>query len=253
MHLYVEDTRVVGTPFFIMSHVEGRVYRDPGLPDMAKSERAALILDMIQVLTRLHGVDYAAAGLSDFGRPGNYYARQISRWTKQYRASETQVMDPMNRLIEWLPHHVPEDDRTTLVHGDYRIENAIVAPDAPKVLAIVDWELSTLGHPYADLAHFCILHHLPPHAFGGYLGTDIASRGIPAEREIVAAYCHAGRIEFIENWSFYIAFALFRMAAILQGVYARALAGSASSRDGLERGAKAAVCAERGWALVERT
>lgn len=252
MLVYSEDIGVVGTPFFVMSHVDGRVFRDPLLPELAKNERAILVLDMMSALAKLHGVDYAAAGLGDFGKPGNYFARQIGRWTKQYRSSETHVIEPMNRLIDWLPRHVPEDDRTTLVHGDYRIENAIVAPDAPKVAALVDWELSTLGHPYADLAHFCMLYHLPRHAFGGYLGADLAAQGIPGESEAIAAYGQASGMGAIANWPFYMAFALFRMAAILQGVYARALAGNASSPDGKERGAKAVAFAEQGWAVVER-
>lgn len=253
MYLYSEDSAVVGTPFFVMSHVDGRVFRDPLLPEMTPTERTALNLDMMGALAKLHRVDYAAAGLGDFGKPGNYFSRQIGRWTKQYRASETHAIEPMNKLIDWLPGHVPEDDRTTLVHGDYRIENAIIAPNAPKVAALVDWELSTLGHPYADLAHYCMLYHLPREAFGGYLGSDLPALGVPSESELIDSYCRATGIGAIPNWSFYMAFALFRMAAILQGVYARALAGNASSPDGKERGARATIFAAQGWGLVGGT
>lgn len=251
MLLYSDDQSVVGTPFFVMTHVEGRVFRDPMMPELAPANRRPMIVDLMDALARLHAVDYQAAGLSDYGRPGNYYARQVARWSKQYRASETHVIEAMDKLIAWLPDHIPADDRTTLVHGDYRIENAIVHPTLPKVAALVDWELSTLGHPMADLAHFCMMYHLPRRAFGGYRDSDIAALAIPSEAEAIAAYAKRSGPVALADWPFYMAFALFRMTAILQGVYARALAGNASSPDGKERGARATDCAHHGWAIAQ--
>lgn len=247
---FCSDRDVIGTEFIIMEHVAGRVARDPQLPGLEPSERTAIYDAMNEVLANLHGIDIAAIGLSNFGKPQDYCARQTARWTKQYRASETRRIAAMEALIEWLPQHIPADQATALVHGDYRLENLIIDAKQPKVIAVIDWELATVGHPIADLAHSCMLYHLPRSAFGGFVGTDLARLGIPDERAFLSAYCQRRGLDGIADWRFYMAFALFRLAAIMQGVYARALQANASSPDALERGAKAGVCAECGWAIA---
>jgi len=247
---YCSDRVVIGTEFIVMEHVAGRVARDPQLPGLEPSERTAIYDSMNAVLANLHGVDIAAIGLTDFGKPQDYCARQTARWIKQYRASETGRIAAMEALIAWLPQHVPANQVATLVHGDFRLENLIIDAKQPKVIAVIDWELATIGDPIADLAHSCMLYHLPPTAFGGFVGTDLARLGIPDERTFLSAYCRRRGLDGIEDWRFYMAFALFRLAAILQGVYARALQASASSPDALERGAKGGICAECGWAIA---
>lgn len=248
--LYCNDRSIIGTEFVVMQYLDGRVFRDPQLPGLTLGERKAIYDSMNKVLVALHAVDFAALGLADFGRPENYCARQTARWTKQYRASETHRIGAMEALIDWLPLHIPVDDRAALVHGDFRLENLIIDAEQPRVIGVVDWELSTLGHPFADLAHSCMLYHLPPSAFGGFVGADLGELGIPDEREFLAAYARRCQIGTIPDWRFYMAFALFRLAAIMQGVYARALRGNAPSPDSLERGAKAALCAECGWIVA---
>jgi len=248
--LYCSDRQIVGTEFIIMQYMAGRVFRDPQLPGLAAPERAAIYDSMNETLAALHGIDVTAVGLADFGKPQDYCARQTARWTKQYRASETHRIEAMEALMDWLPGHVPADESVALVHGDFRLENMIIDAHRPKVIAVADWELSTLGHPLADLAHCCMLYRLPVSAFGGFLGADLARLGIPDEKAFLAAYCARRGIERVADWRFYMAFALFRLAAIMQGVYARALQGKASSPDSLERGAKAELCAECGWAVA---
>jgi aminoglycoside phosphotransferase (APT) family kinase protein len=242
---------VIGTAFYVMEHVEGRVLRDPLLPGMEPAERTAIYDAMNAGLASLHTVDFEAIGLGDFGKRGDYVARQIHRWTKQYRASETVTIPEMDRLVEWLPRHIPEGDETTLVHGDYRLENMIFHPTEPRILAILDWELSTLGHPLADLSYNCLLYRTDPQAFGGFGDTDLAALGIPSEREYVAAYCRRTGRESIDGWEFYMAFALFRIAAILQGIMGRVVDGTASAKNAAERGAMAPAVAKRGWEIVE--
>jgi aminoglycoside phosphotransferase (APT) family kinase protein len=202
------------------------------------------------VLARLHQVDWHAAGLSDFGRPGNYYARQIHRWVGQYRASETEAIPAMERLIEWLPAHVPVDDATTLVHGDFRIGNTVVHPTAPRILAVLDWELSTLGHPLGDLGYLCTPFRMPP-GIDGFRGLDLGGLGIPSEADVVARYCRLTGREGIPGWEFYVAFALFRLAAICQGIMGRVRDGTASDPDARRRGERARPLAEAAWAVVE--
>jgi aminoglycoside phosphotransferase (APT) family kinase protein len=245
-----EDPDVIGTPFYVMEYVPGRILSDPALPELSPPERALIYDHMNEVLARLHRVDWQEIGLGDFGRPGNYYARQIHRWTSQYRASETEKIEAMERLMEWLPAHIPEDDRTTLVHGDFRIGNAVVHPSEPRLVAVLDWELSTLGHPFADLAYNCLPYRLSPIEFDGILGEDIAQLGIPSEQAYLAAYCSRTGRDRIPHWDFYIAFAMFRLAAIAQGIMGRALAGTANAPNARERGARARPLAETGWALV---
>ncbi len=247
-----EDESVIGTWFFIMDYVEGRIIWDPRLPGFSPAERTAVYDSMNETIAALHGVDYAAAGLADFGKPGNYFARQIARWTKQYRASETEPIAAMERLMTWLPEHVPAADDTTIVHGDFRLDNMVLHKTRPKVIAVLDWELSTLGHPLSDFSYHCLLYRLPPDVFNGLRGADLEALGIPTEAENVAAYCRrTGRVR-IDDWDYYMAFNLFRLAAICQGIMGRVVAGTASSRFAREMGAKAAPLAEAGWAVVEQ-
>ena len=249
-----EDPAVLGAAFFVMEHVPGRILWDPSLPGMEPVERAAVFDEMNRVIAALHQVDPAAVGLGDYGRPGNYLARQIDRWSKQYRASETETIAAMDSLIAWLPRHVPEGDETSIVHGDYRLDNMIWSPTEPRVLAVLDWELSTLGHPLADFSYHLMTWRVSPGEFRGLAGFDLASLGIPSEEAYVEAYCRRtgrGPID-AERWAFYMAFNMFRLAGILQGVMARALQGNASSAQALEAGKRARPMAEAGWRQVEQ-
>ncbi|MCO5162440.1 MAG: phosphotransferase family protein [Mesorhizobium sp.] len=231
LHLSGEDSPI-GRQFFVMEFLDGRILWDPALGEIAtNAERGAIYDSMNATLAKLHGVDIEASGLADFGRPGSYFERQLTRWTSQYRASETGVIAEMNRLIEWLEKRIPADDGlVALVHGDYRLDNMMFAHDRPEVIAVLDWELSTLGHPYSDIAYQCMQWRLP-HASGfrGLGGIDRKVLGIPTEDEYVALYCRRRGIGGIDNWVFYLAFSFFRLAAICQGVYKRALDGNASN------------------------
>ena len=228
-----EDPAIIGSTFFIMAHVDGRIFWDPAMPDSTPDERAAIYDAMNAALAQLHGVDVAAVGLADYGKPGDYFARQLARWSDQYRASETEKLADMDALIAWLGAHRPADDgRVALVHGDWRIDNIIFAPHAPEVAAVLDWELSTLGHPFADLAYQCMQWRLPNAGeFRGLGGIDRARLGLPSEAAYVAAYARRLGVSGIDHWTFLIAFAFFRVAAIVQGVYKRALEGNASNPD----------------------
>jgi aminoglycoside phosphotransferase (APT) family kinase protein len=247
-----EDESVIGRAFYVMDYVAGRVLWEQSLPGMTPGERAAIYDEMNRVIAQLHRVDYRAAGLADFGRPGNYLARQIDRWTKQYRASETERMTEMDRLIEWLPGAVPAGDETAVVHGDYRLDNLVFHPTEPRILAILDWELSTLGHPLADFSYHCMSWHIPPAQFRGIAGLDLARLGIPAEAEYIGAYCRRTGRARIEHWDFYLAYNMFRLAAILQGIMKRALDGTAASREALDAGKRARPMAELGWKYAQR-
>ncbi|TPN55057.1 MULTISPECIES: phosphotransferase family protein [unclassified Mesorhizobium] len=231
LHLSAEDSPI-GRMFYVMDFLDGRIFWDPALPEARDNDERSAIYDAMNgTLAALHDVDAEAVGLGDFGRPGNYFERQLARWTSQYRASETGTIADMDRLIAWLETHMPADNgRVSLVHGDYRLDNLIFAPDQPKVLAVLDWELSTSGHPFADIAYQCMQWRLP-HASGfrGLGGIDRAALGLPSEEEYVAAYCRRRRLEGIGNWPFFLAFSFFRLAAICQGVYKRALDGNASN------------------------
>jgi len=231
MHHLCEDQEVIGSTFFVMDFLEGRIFWEARLPDSDKAERTAIYDAMNETLAALHDVDPAKVGLADFGRPGSYYERQIARWGQQYRASETETIPAMDALMAWLAGNQPADDgQVSLVHGDFRHDNMIFAPDTPRILAVLDWELSTLGHPYADLAYQCMQWRLPSEgAFRGMGDVDRVALGLPTEEDYVARYCERRGIAGIENWSFYVAFAFFRLAAILQGVYRRALDGNASN------------------------
>ena len=234
-----EDGNVAGSVFYLMAHVEGRIFWDPGLAESSREERAGIYDAMNAGLAQLHAIDVAGAGLADYGKPGNYYARQTQRWTEQYRASETRRIPDMDALIDWLAAHMPPDDgRVSLVHGDFRIDNMIFAPESPRLLAVLDWELSTLGHPFADLAYQAMQWRLPNSGeFRGLAGLDRAALGIPSDEEYVAAYCRRRGLDGVPHWPFLIAFSFFRIAAIVQGVYKRALDGNASNpQRGLKMG-----------------
>ncbi len=238
--LLCEDESVIGSMFFVMEFVEGRIFWDPALAEVAdNAERGAIYDAMNQTLAALHNVDVDAVGLSDYGRPGNYFERQLARWTKQYRASETEHIPEMERLMSWLEQQMPEDDgRVSLVHGDYRLDNMIFHPTEPRVVAVLDWELSTLGNPLADLANQCMAWMLPRDAgIKGLAGYDRSAHGIPTDAEYVARYCERTGREDIPNWNFYLVFSLFRLAAILQGIVKRARIGTASSSEADSRGA----------------
>jgi aminoglycoside phosphotransferase (APT) family kinase protein len=252
-YLLCEDPAVVGTPFFVMDFVPGRIFADPMMPGLAREERAAIYDAMNDVMARLHRVDWKSVGLADFGRPGNYFARQLHRWTSQYRASETERIESMEKLIPWLPAHIPADDETTLVHGDYRPGNLIVHPTEPRIVAVLDWELSTLGHPLADVAYNCVPYRTGPgDNLGGVEGVDLSALGIPGEEEYVAAYCRrVGRPE-IADWDFYVAFALFRLGAIAQGIMGRVVAGTANDPNARLRGERARPLADAAWSVVEQ-
>jgi aminoglycoside phosphotransferase (APT) family kinase protein len=253
-YVLCEDPGVVGTPFYLMDCVHGRVFADPLLPDITPAERRAIYDQFSTVLACLHQVDWRAVGLEDFGRPGNYFARQIHRWTTQYRASETEHIEAMERLMEWLPKNVPADDTVTLVHGDYRPGNMIVHPTQPRVVAVLDWELSTLGHPLGDLSYTCVPYHMGPgESLGGVDGLDLGVMGIPTEQEFVDAYCAKLGRGPIEHWDFYIAFALFRLGAIAQGIMGRVRDGTANDPRAVERGKRARPLGEAGWTVVQQS
>ena len=251
MLLLVEDESVIGRAFFLMEHVEGRIFWEQSLPEVSPPERAAIYDEMNRVIATLHSIDVERAGLTDFGKAGNYFERQIGRWSKQYRASETESLDSMNRLIEWLPLHIPPGDESTVVHGDYRMDNLIFDPTEPRVTAVLDWELSTLGHPLADFSYHCMSWHIPPGSFRGIAGLDHKALGIPTEHEYLQRYVQrTGRA--IEHWNFYLAYNLFRIAAILQGVYKRSTEGIASSDNASKSGKNAKALAELGWRYAQQ-
>jgi aminoglycoside phosphotransferase (APT) family kinase protein len=238
-----------------MGFVEGRIFWDPSLPEIERADRAAYFDELIRVLAAIHAVDPVAAGLGDYGKPGNYFARQIARWTEQYRAAETTRLDAMEHLIAWLPAHCPPDDgQVRLVHGDFRIDNLIFHPTEPRVLAVVDWELSTLGHPLADLAYFCMALRLPRNpVIPGLAGMEREKLGIPSEAELVARYAALAGSQPLANWDFCLAFNFFRLAAIAQGVLKRAEQGNASSEQAASVGRMARLVAETGAAVTTGT
>jgi aminoglycoside phosphotransferase (APT) family kinase protein len=251
--LLCEDNSIIGTPFFIMEFVEGRIFRDYILPEASNAkERTAIFDAMNETLAKIHLVDWDELGLGDFGKPGNYMARQVHRWTNQYEAAKTEDIESMDSLIQWLPEHIPTDDSTTIAHGDYRLENLIIHPTESRVVAVLDWELSTLGHPLADLAYNCLGYHMPavgdsPYA---YIGKEHNTLGIPAEADYIAAYSRRTGREKIYHWEFFIAFSMFRLAAIVQGVYKRGLDGIASSRIAKTYGDRVRVLSDMGWQIA---
>ncbi len=254
MHLLCEDDAVIGSMFYIMDHMDGRNFRQPTLDDLNNKERGEVIDDMNRVLAELHMVDVDAVGLSDFGPPGNYFERQVSRWSKQYKASETETIPAMDRLMAALAEQMPEDDgQRTLVHGDYRIDNMMFEKKGTSCLAVLDWELSTIGHPYADLASVIMQWQMPEGTEGrGLAGVDRAALGLPSDQAFIARYCERRGLPEIENFGFYLAFCFFRMAGIIQGVYKRALDGNASNPERARAvGAYVPVFAENGLTALK--
>jgi aminoglycoside phosphotransferase (APT) family kinase protein len=225
-----EDEAVFGSMFYIMSYEAGRIFWNPALSEVPTEQRYLFLEEQITVLAALHNVDIDAVGLADYGRAGNYYQRQISRWSKQYRAAETESFPAMEILMQWLPENIPVDaGSVSLLHGDYRLDNLIYHPTEARIVAVLDWELSTLGDPLADLAYLCMCLRLPKiSTLQGLAGENLSELGIPDEKELVAMYCKLRGLDRIDHWPFYLAFSYFRLASICQGVYARAQAGNAS-------------------------
>jgi aminoglycoside phosphotransferase (APT) family kinase protein len=250
-----EEVSVIGTPFYVMAHVPGRIIATADMPELTAADRAALYRSLIGTLACLHKVDWRAVGLSDFGRPENYAGRQIERWSKQYAASRTHDIPEMEKLSAWLLARVPASADASIVHGDYRVGNTIVHPTEPRIAAVLDWELATIGDPLADLAYLCMAYHMPPGGpgvSGGLSGVDLSARGIPSQDEVLATYAKATGRADIPLWSFYLALAFFRIAAIVQGVYARGLAGNAADRTAIEQGERVRMMAAIGWDIASR-
>ncbi len=259
MHLLCDDESVIGRAFYVMQFVQGRVLWDQSLPGMTRDERGAIYDEMNRVIAALHKLDVPTLGLADFGRPGNYFERQIARWSKQYQASITGPNDSMDRLLEWLPKNIPQSARdesmVSVVHGDFRLDNLIFHPTEPRVLAVLDWELSTVGHPLADFSYHCMSWHIPPGSFRGIGGLDHAALGIPVEAEYIRRYCQRsgrGTPESLKiDWNFYLAYNLFRLAAIVQGIAKRVEAGTAASEQARQSGAAAKPLADLGWQFAQ--
>jgi len=246
-----EDDSLIGTPFYVMEYVPGRIFWNVQLPGCDRDERAAIYDELARVLAAIHTVDLDATGLRSYGKPSGYVERQVRRWTEQYRKSETQTVATMDALIDWLPRHMPESDETTLAHGDFRLDNLIFHPTEPRCLAVIDWELSTLGHPLADLAYTCMLYDGQFPRVGGLLGVDFDATGIPSEQDFIATYCaYAGR-DGVRSWPFFKAFSLFRLAAIAQGVFKRSQQGNASSDDAAMYGAAVGILSQIACTLIE--
>ncbi|MBP0638995.1 phosphotransferase [Cupriavidus sp. AcVe19-6a] len=252
-HHLCEDRDVIGSMFYVMSFEDGRIFWNPALPELPRPDRAACYDAVLRTMAELHDVDVEAVGLGDFGRQGNYFERQIDVWTKQYRAAETERLAAMEALIDWLPDACPEDaGPPTLVHGDYRMDNVMFERDSYRVKALLDWELSTLGNPLADLAYFCMCLRLPSDGhLPGLAGKDRVALGVPQETQIIERYCELRGIEPIRDWHFYLAFSFFRLAAIAQGVKARALKGNASSTAALQVGEMAGTLAEEAVRVID--
>ncbi len=245
-----KDEEIVGTMFFIMEFVEGRIFWELDLPDSDPQERTAIYDNLGETIARLHNFDHEKIGLGDYGKPGNYFARQSSRWSKQYYASETEKFDEMDKLIEWLPENIPDDESVSVVHGDFRLDNLIIHPSEPRIIAVLDWELSTIGHPLGDFTYHLMAWQTPEIGIGssGLLGKDLNALGIPSEDEYVAAYCErTGRSDGIHNRGFYSAYNFFRIAAILQGIAGRVRDGTAASAYAEQAGKAVPVLAEMGW------
>ena len=256
-----EDEAIIGRAFYIMEFMQGRVLWNQSLPDMTPPERTAIYKEMNRVIAALHTVDFASKGLANYGKPGNYFERQIGRWSKQYVASVTTPIEEMDKLMAWLPAHIPasamDSSKVSIVHGDYRMDNLMFHPTEARVIAVLDWELSTLGHPFADFSYHCMSWHIPPGAFRGIAGLDWAALGIPLEDEYIAQYCAATKLctpaELKADWNFYMAYNLFRIAAILQGIAKRVEAGTASSAQAASSGRGARNLAQMAWLFAQKT
>jgi aminoglycoside phosphotransferase (APT) family kinase protein len=251
VHLLCADESVIGQMFYVMDHVPGRVFADRALPGVPAAERAAMYDDMNRVLALLHGCDYRALGLGDFGRPEGYVARQVARWSKQYEASRTIDVPAMDALMRWLPDHLPATEEAAIAHGDFRLGNLIFHPTAPRVVAVLDWELATIGHPLADLAYNLLTYRLPESA-GGATEAELVALGIPSERDYIARYCERSGRAGVADLEFMIVFAMFRLASIVAGVYRRAVEGNAADARAMERGRIFQEVAERAWEFATR-
>lgn len=247
-----EESAVIGTPFYVMDFLDGRILSHSALPELGREDRLLAHQSAIDTLAALHSVDVNTIGLGDYGRPEGYVARQVARWSKQYLASKTDELPAMDKLMAWLPENIPAADETAIAHGDYRFGNLMLAPDKPEVIGILDWELSTLGHPLADLTYFCLPYYLPSDMEGmrGLQGEDLEALGIPDEQSTIARYCTQTGRDGIEDWHVFLAFSLFRLAAILQGVYKRALDGNAANANALNVGKRASLLADIGWQIA---
>jgi aminoglycoside phosphotransferase (APT) family kinase protein len=248
-----EDPAIIGSAFYVMEYVEGRIFRDPALPSVPPAERGPIYAEMNRVIAELHSLDPNDIGLGDYGRAGNYIERQVQRWTKQFRASQTEDIPAMEWLIQWLPLHVPPGDETRIVHGDFRLDNVIFDPHEPRIRAVLDWELSTLGHPLADFAYHCLVWYRDTDTNQGLLGLDLAALEVPAVSDYLAEYCRRLGRDLVapHEWEFYIVFNMFRLVGILQGVAARAIQGNASSSRAAMLGGGARHLAEQAWRRVE--
>jgi len=263
MHVLCEDESVIGRAFYVMEFMQGRVLWDQSLPGMTNAGRAAIYDEMNRVIAALHNVDVQAVGLADYGKPGNYFERQIGRWSKQYLASVTEPIAAMDSLMAWLPANIPASARdasqVSVVHGDFRLDNLVFHPTEPRILAVLDWELSTVGHPLADFSYHCMSWHIPPGSFRGIGGVDIAALGIPDEKSYVRRYCErtgrtgAGAVDAVmRDWTFYMAYNLFRLAAILQGIAKRVQVGTAASAEAQRAGSGTRTLAEMGWQFAQQ-
>ena len=260
MHLLCEDESVIGRAFYVMEFMPGRVLWDQSLPAFDNAGRGRIYDEMNRVIAALHSVDVKAVGLESYGKPGNYFERQIGRWSKQYLASITEPIDAMDRLMAWLPAHIPasarDDAQVSVVHGDYRLDNLVFHESEPRIIAVLDWELSTIGHPLADFSYHCMSWHIPQGSFRGIAGLDHAALGIPAERDYVRRYCErTGRPDpdaVMADWNFYMAYNLFRIAGILQGIAKRVETGTASSAQARQSAAGARPLAEMGWLIAQQ-
>jgi aminoglycoside phosphotransferase (APT) family kinase protein len=253
VHGLCTDEAIIGTWFYVMDMVEGRIIWDATFPDVPRSERAAHFDAMNATIAALHGIDYRAIGLEDYGRSGNYFERQIARWSKQYLDDDQAGRDPhMDRLVEWLPAHIPTGDESSIVHGDFRCDNMIFHPTEPRVLAVLDWELSTLGHPLADFAYHAMMYRMPPHIVAGLDGADLAALGIPGEEDYLAAYCRRTGRAAIPAYDFYVAFNFFRLAAIFHGIKGRVIRGTAASAEAAERARFFSELAALAWNQAKR-
>jgi aminoglycoside phosphotransferase (APT) family kinase protein len=244
------DASVIGTTFYVMERLRGRVLSEAALPNVMRPDRALVYDELAEVLARLHRVDFVACGLADYGSPGNFFERQINRWITQYRGAQTEDIPAMERLIEYLPTNVPDDNATTIVHGDYRLGNVMFHPTEPRIIGVLDWELSTLGHPLADVAYSCLMWEFDRGTFGFLKGIDTDALGIPRQAEYVSSYLRRAGQRSVKNWNFYLGFAMFRLASIRQGVYRRMLGGSLASAAAVENTCPA--MARQALAIVER-
>jgi acyl-CoA dehydrogenase family protein 10 len=251
-YLYVEDESFIGNPFYLMPYLEGRIFKDPTLPGVEVNDRTAIYQEMVDTIALLHDVSPAAAQLQEFGKSTDFYERQIKRWTQQYRLAESSKNNCMEELIESLVTHRPKDEESCVIHGDFRLENLIFHPVEPKVLGILDWELSTLGDPRGDLAYNMMAWYLPKEAFGGFTDQEIRGSGVPNELDYLRSYCNKRNKDYLDNWNYYVAFSLFRLAAILFGVWRRGIQGNASSPDAIHRGQLALICADSASTAMNR-